>query len=70
VKPYRTERIKNGVKFNCRHCSHSVSTFDFDAKAGNLRTQAATAINEHATKAHHEPPTISSRDIELRAWRP
>jgi hypothetical protein len=70
VKPYRTERIKNGVKFSCRHCNHSVSTLDFDAKAGNLRTQAATAINDHATKTHHEPPTVSSRDIELRAWRP
>jgi len=69
VKPYRTERIKNGVKFTCTQCEYSVSTLDFDPKAGNLRTQAATAVNQHATRAHHEPPTVSSLDVELRAWR-
>ena len=53
MKPYRIERIKSGMRFTCTLCEHSVSTLDFDAKAGNLRTQAATAINEHATKAHH-----------------
>lgn len=69
VKPYRIERIKNGIKFTCTHCEHSVSTLDFDAKDGNLRTQAATAMNKHATQAHHEPPTVSSLDVELRSWR-
>ena len=69
VKPYRIERIKNGIKFTCTQCEHSVSTLDFDAKVGNLRTQAATAINQHATQAHHEPPTVSSLDVQLRAWR-
>jgi hypothetical protein len=70
VKSYRTERIKNGIKFTCTHCTHSVTTLDFDARAGNLRTQAATAINSHATKEHHEPMVVSSRDAELRTWRP
>ena len=69
VKAYRTERIKNGVKFTCTRCEFSVSTLDFEPAAGNLRTQAATAINQHATRAHHEPPTVSSQDVELRAWR-
>jgi hypothetical protein len=69
VKAYRIERIESGIRFTCTHCEHSVSTLDFDAKAGNLRTQAATAINQHATKVHHEPPTISSLDVELRTWR-
>jgi hypothetical protein len=69
VKPYRIERIKSGVRFTCTHCEHSVSTLDFDARAGNVRTQAATAINQHATKVHHEPPTVSALDVELRAWR-
>ena len=62
MKAYRIERIKGGMKFNCTHCSHSVSTLDFDAKAGNLRTQAATAINDHAAKAHHEPLVVSPSD--------
>ncbi|HMD17290.1 MAG TPA: hypothetical protein VKH18_11535 [Terriglobales bacterium] len=69
VKAYRIERIKSGMKFTCTRCAHSVSTLDFDAKAGNLRTQAATAINDHATKAHHEPMIVSPSDSQLRTWR-
>jgi hypothetical protein len=69
VKAYRLERIKGGMKFVCTRCAHSVSTGDFDAKAGNLRTQAATAINDHATKTHHEPLVVSSSEAQPRAWR-
>ena len=69
MKTYHTERIEGGVKFTCTHCAYSVSTLDFDSRAGNLRTQAATAINQHATKMHHEPPTVSSLDVQLRSWR-
>ena len=69
VKTYRIERIKGGMKFSCTHCPHSVSTLDFDATAGNLRTQAATAINDHATRTHHEPLLLSSSDNQQRTWR-
>ena len=69
VKAYRIERIKGGMKFTCTHCAHSVSTLDFDATAGNLRTQAATAINDHATRTHHEPVLLSSSDNQQRTWR-
>ncbi len=69
VKSYRTERIKNGIKFACTRCTHSVTTLDFDAKAGNLRTQAAAAINHHAAQTHHDPTTVPSRDAELRTSR-
>lgn len=69
VKAYRIERIKSGMKFTCTQCAHSVSTLDFDARAGNLRTQAATAINDHAAKAHHEPLVVSSYDGQQRSWR-
>ena len=69
VKSYRIERIKGGMKFNCTRCTHSVSTLDFDAKAGNLRTQAATAINDHAAKSHHEPLVVSAADSQQRSWR-
>ena len=68
VKAYRIERTKSGMKFTCMHCAHSVSTLDFDARAGNLRTQAATAINDHAAKSHPEPPTINY-DSQQRSWR-
>jgi hypothetical protein len=69
VKAYRIERIKGGMKFSCTHCTYSVSTLDFDAKAGNLRTQAATAINDHATKTHHEPVVGFASDGQQRTWR-
>lgn len=68
MKTYKIERVKNGMKFTCTHCAHSVSTLDFDAKAGNLRTQAATAINHHTAKAHPEPP-VTSYDTQQRSWR-
>jgi hypothetical protein len=69
VKAYRIQRIKGGMKFTCTHCEHSVSTLDFDAKGGNLRTQAATVINDHAAKAHHAPMIISPSDSQQRTWR-
>jgi hypothetical protein len=69
VKAYRIERIKNGMKFTCAQCAHSVSTLDFEAKDGNLRTQAATAINQHAAQAHHEPLIVSPSDGQQRSWR-
>ena len=45
-----------------------VEDIDFDAKLGNLRTQAATAINAHASKAHAAPIIVSS-DGQQRSWR-
>ncbi|HXM11956.1 MAG TPA: hypothetical protein VN946_18545 [Terriglobales bacterium] len=69
MKAYKIQRIKSGMKFSCTHCNHSVSTLDFDAKAGNLRTQAATAINLHATQAHRQPMVVSPSDSQQRSWR-
>jgi len=69
VKTYRIERIKGGMKFTCKQCTHSVSTLEFDAKAGNLRTQAATAINAHANSAHQAPMVVSTFDSQQRSWR-
>ncbi|MFZ0761527.1 MAG: hypothetical protein WAM69_16385, partial [Candidatus Sulfotelmatobacter sp.] len=66
---YTMARIKGGMKFTCSHCAHHVSTLDFDARDGNLRTQAATAINQHATTVHHEPVMFSSLDAQQRIWR-
>jgi hypothetical protein len=59
---YSIARIKGGMKFTCSHCPHHVTTLNFDPRDGNLRTQAATAINQHATQVHHEPVTYSSLD--------
>jgi hypothetical protein len=66
---YTIGRIKGGMKFTCSHCAHHVTTLDFDPRDGNLRTQAATAINQHATKVHHEPVMFSSLDAQQHTWR-
>jgi len=66
---YTIARVKGGMKFTCSHCAHHVSTLDFDARDGNLRTQAATAINRHATTVHHEPVMFTSLDVQQRIWR-
>jgi hypothetical protein len=66
---YTIARVKGGMKFTCSHCAHHVSTLDFDSRDGNLRTQAATAINRHATSVHHEPVMFSSLDTQQRIWR-
>jgi hypothetical protein len=68
-RQYTMARIKGGMKFTCTHCPHQVSTLDFDLRDGNLRTQAATAINRHATAVHHEPVMFSSLDAQQRIWR-
>jgi hypothetical protein len=66
---YTIARIKGGMKFTCTRCAHHVSTLDFDLRDGNLRTQAATAINLHATSAHHEPVMFSSLDAQQHILR-
>ena len=69
MRNYTTQRIKGGMQFTCVQCAHSVRTIDFDVKDGNLRTQAATALNQHASKAHNEPMIISAPDVQQRIWR-
>jgi len=66
---YTITRVKGGMKFTCTRCAHHVSTLDFDLHNGNLRTQAATAINLHATTVHHEPVMFSSLDNQQLIWR-
>ena len=69
VRYYTTKRVQGGMRFTCVRCDHSVSTLDFDTRDGNLRTQAATALNQHASKAHNQPVMYSSLDPQQRIWR-
>jgi len=69
VAHYITNRIEGGIQFKCTRCEYSVSTLDFDARDGNLRTQGATAINRHATETHHQPTMYSSLDPQRFIWR-
>jgi len=69
VKHYTIQRIPDGAKFTCVHCEHHVTTLDFHRAAGNLRTQAATAINMHAAVVHGQPMVVSAPDLQQRIWR-
>jgi len=69
VRHYTTNRIEGGILFKCIRCDYGVSTLDFDARDGNLRTQGAAAINRHATEVHHQPTMSSSLDPQQRIWR-
>jgi hypothetical protein len=69
VKAYNIQRIRGGLKFTCVQCPHSVSTVDFDPSLGNLRTQAATAINAHSTQSHQTPVVLSQAEGQFRSWR-
>ena len=64
---YTIVRIKGGMKFTCTRCPHCVCTFEFDPSNGNRRTQAATAINQHAAQVHHEPVMFTSLDLQKEA---
>jgi hypothetical protein len=58
-----------GLQFTCIRCPHSVRTLDLDLRNGNLRTQAATALNHHATQVHNQPTIISATEVQQRIWR-
>jgi hypothetical protein len=69
VKHYITNRIEGGMQFTCIRCEYSVSTLDFDRRDGDLRSQAATAINRHAVAVHHQPMMYSSLDSKQHIRR-
>jgi len=52
VRYYTTKSLNGGITFTCIFCPHSVTTLDFDHTRGNCRTQAASAMNEHAQAMH------------------
>lgn len=60
ARNYTTKRIEGGIAFKCEQCEYRVTTLDFQSKDGNPRTQAATAVNEHAVSVHHQPMLVSS----------
>jgi hypothetical protein len=66
ARRYTTKRIEGGIAFKCDQCEYRVTTLDFQSKDGNVRTQAATAVNKHAVLAHHEPMLVSSASQQQR----
>src|SRR5438552_16704292 len=66
VRHYTTKRVKDGTMFTCVRCEHHVTTLDFHKEAGNLRTQAAPAINRHAAAVHGQPMAASAAHSQQR----
>ena len=58
--------MMNGfATFKCLLCKHSVTTREFSNQNGSRRTQAARAMNEHATAAHGRPTPVSPHDAQM-----
>jgi hypothetical protein len=63
---YYTITMMNGFStFKCPLCKHSVTTRDFSSHDGNCRTQAAVAMNKHATATHGRPIPMSPRGARM-----
>jgi hypothetical protein len=52
VRYYTTKSLNGGTTFKCSLCEHTVTTLNFSSAIGNRRTQAATAMNQHAAALH------------------
>lgn len=58
--------------FLCDCCHHRVSTEDFDPRNGNVRTQAAAAMNQHYVSEHNVNTLFMAKDRDAareRVWR-
>jgi hypothetical protein len=63
MRHFNTKQVVGGgTRFNCVHCPFSVNTLDFAILNGNLRTQAAAAINQHSA-SEHVSNLLSSKPI-------
>jgi hypothetical protein len=56
VRYYTTKSMNGGTTFKCTLCEHTVTTLTFNSAVGNRRTQAATAMNQHAALLHLSSP--------------
>src|ERR1017187_1814724 len=52
MRHYTIKMMSGFSTFKCVLCKHSVTTREFSSQNGNCRSQAAKAMNEHATAAH------------------
>lgn len=65
MRYYAIRTINGLTTFNCPRCKHSVTLLEFNSQNGNRRTQAARAMNDHATAVHSRPMPASTRDVEI-----
>jgi hypothetical protein len=70
MRYYSTKRINGSLRFVCNQCLYETTISSFDPKDGDVRTQAATAVNQ-PTGANHSASgfTNSGRKlVEYLAW--
>jgi hypothetical protein len=65
VRHYTIKMMNGLITFKCPLCKHSVTTLEFNSQNGSRRTQAARAMNEHATAVHGRPVPVSPRDARM-----
>lgn len=58
MRYYTTKSMNGGTTFKCSLCEHTVTTLNFNSVIGNRRTQAATAMNQHAAELHLPSHTL------------
>ena len=65
MRHYIIKMMNGFTTFKCPLCRHFVTTQEFSIQNGSRRTQAARAMNAHATAAHGRPTPISPRDAQI-----
>src|ERR1039458_8086627 len=65
VRHYTIKMTNGFATFTCPLCKHAVTTQEFSSQNGSCRTQAARAMNEHATAAHGRPAPASQHDLQM-----
>ena len=66
MRYYTTTALRGSINFQCVFCDYRVNTDDVDSLKGNRRTQAAGAINQHATDQHLPSTQTPSRTAGVR----
>jgi transcription initiation factor IIE alpha subunit len=66
MRHYTVTLMHGFSTFKCPLCKHSVTTQEFDSENGNLRSQAARAMNEHAAATHAPRPLPA---LGSKNWR-
>ena len=66
MRHYSIKLLHGLTTFKCLLCKHSVTTREFSTQNGSCRTQAARAMNEHATAMHGGPKPASSYNTQPR----
>ena len=66
MRYYTTTAVRGSINFQCVFCDYRVNTDDFDSLKGNRRTQAAGAMNQHATDQHLPSTQTPSRTAGVR----